>query len=117
MGNRLHSYRRLLQYARPYRSTVVIAVGASAIAALATSFYAWLVGPLLKAVLTRSDLQLPFVKVEGARLLWVLPAAVVVVAVVKASAQFLQNGLMTRTGQRVMADLRRDLYSKLLGLP
>ncbi|MFL5322609.1 MAG: ABC transporter ATP-binding protein, partial [Myxococcaceae bacterium] len=66
---------------------------------------------------TRSDLQLPFVKVEGARLLWVLPAAVVVVAVVKASAQFLQNGLMTRTGQRVMADLRRDLYSKLLGLP
>ncbi len=112
-----HVYLRLLGYLRPYRRLLAAGVGASLVTAAATSAYAWLVGPLLRAVLTRAPVEFAGLTLPSERLLGVLPAFVVLVAVVKATANFLQGGLMQRLGQRVMADLRGFLYSRLLAQP
>lgn len=112
-----HVYRRLLGYLRPYRRLMVAGLGASMLAAMATSAYAWLVGPLLRAVLTGEALSLAGVSLPPEDMLRQLPLLVVAVAAVKATAQFLQGGWMQRLGQRVMADLRDFLYTRLLSQP
>ena len=110
-------YRRLLGYLRPYRRLLVCGVSASLAAATATSGYAWLVGPLLHAVLTGTPVVLAGFTLPGEQLLGVLPVLVVALAAVKATAGFLQGGWMQRLGQRVMADLRGFLYARLLAQP
>ncbi|KFA93924.1 ABC transporter ATP-binding protein [Archangium violaceum] len=112
-----HVYRRLLGYLRPYRRLLVCGVSASLAAAAATSGYAWLVGPLLHAVLTGTPVVLAGFTLPGEQLLGVLPLLVVAMATVKATAAFLQGGWMQRLGQRVMADLRGFLYARLLAQP
>ncbi len=112
-----HVYRRLLGYLRPYRGLLLAGLGASLLAAVAASAYAWLVGPLLRAVLTGAPVELAGMTLPGEHLLRVLPLMVVGVAAVKATASFLQGGWMQRLGQRVMADLRADLYERLLAQP
>ncbi|QSQ11270.1 ABC transporter ATP-binding protein [Myxococcus landrumensis] len=112
-----HVYRRLLGYLRPYRPLLAAGVGASLVAAAATSAYAWVVGPLLRAVLTNQPVTVAGVSLPGDELLRKLPLVVVALALTKALAQFLQGGLMQRLGQRVMADLRGFLYGRLLGQP
>jgi subfamily B ATP-binding cassette protein MsbA len=110
-------YRRLLGYLRPYRGLLAAGVCASLVAAASTSAYAWLVGPLLRAVLTGAPVELAGLTLPGERLLGVLPLLVVAVAALKALAGFLQGGWMQRLGQRVMADLRAWLYARLLAQP
>ena len=110
-------YRRLLGYLRPYRRLLVCGVSASLAAAAATSGYAWLVGPLLHAVLTGTPVVLAGFTLPGEQLLGVLPVLVVALAALKATAGFLQGGWMQRLGQRVMADLRAFLYARLLSQP
>jgi subfamily B ATP-binding cassette protein MsbA len=112
-----HVYPRLLGYLRPYRRLLVAGLGASLLAAMATSAYAWLVGPLLRAVLTGEAASVAGMSVPPDEMLRRLPLLVVAVAAVKATAQFLQGGWMQRLGQRVMADLRGFFYSRLLAQP
>ncbi len=112
-----HVYRRLLGYVRPYRGLLALGLSASLLAAAATSAYAWLVGPLLRAVLTGAPVEVAGVRLATDELLRKLPLLVVAVAVVKATAQFFQGGWMQRLGQRVMADLRAFLYGRLLAQP
>jgi subfamily B ATP-binding cassette protein MsbA len=111
------TYLRLLAYVRPHRGRLAGAVLASAAAAGATSAYAWLLGPLVQAVLAPGDVLVAGRTLDRQTLSWALPAAVVAVSAAKALAQFLQNGLMSDVGQAVMAALRRQLYGRLLHLP
>ncbi len=112
-----HVYPRLLGYLRPYRRLLVAGLGASLLAAVATSAYAWVVGPLLRAVLTGEAVSVAGMSLPPDQMLRRLPLLVVAVAAVKATAQFLQGGWMQRLGQRVMADLRGYFYSRLLAQP
>ncbi|MHB8878471.1 MAG: ABC transporter ATP-binding protein, partial [Myxococcaceae bacterium] len=111
------AYRRLLGYLAPYRGAVAIAIAASTVSAAAAGLYAFLIGPLLEAVLQGTDAKLGPFTLGGAELLWKLPLLVVAVAVMKAGAQLAHTGLMQSVGQKVMADLRRQLYGRLLELP
>ncbi|SEU38922.1 ATP-binding cassette, subfamily B, MsbA [Stigmatella erecta] len=112
-----HVYRRLLGYLSPYRGLLLAGLCASVMAAAATSAYAWLVGPLLRAVLTGDPISLAGVSLPPDQMLRRLPVLVVAVAAIKATAQFLQGGWMQRLGQRVMADLRGFFYARLLAQP
>ncbi|MCY1046423.1 ABC transporter ATP-binding protein [Corallococcus sp. bb12-1] len=112
-----HVYRRLLGYLLPYRRLLLAGSLASLTAAAATAAYAWIVGPLLRAVLTGAPVSVAGMTLSPEALLSRLPLLVVAVALVKATAQFLQGGLMQRLGQRVMADLRGFLYGRLLAQP
>ncbi|HSP79283.1 MAG TPA: ABC transporter ATP-binding protein, partial [Myxococcaceae bacterium] len=112
-----HVYRRLLGYLRPHRRLLAAGLCASLGTAVATSAYAWVMGPLLRAVLTGAPVEVAGVSLPGERMLGLLPLLMVTVAAVKAAAGFLQGGWMQRLGQRVMADLRASLYSRLLAWP
>nr|WP_211485021.1 ABC transporter ATP-binding protein [Corallococcus exiguus] len=101
----------------PYRRLLLAGTLASLTAAAATAAYAWIVGPLLRAVLTGAPVTVAGMTLAPEALLSRLPLLVVAVALVKATAQFLQGGLMQRLGQRVMADLRGFLYGRLLAQP
>ncbi|HEY8211258.1 MAG TPA: ABC transporter ATP-binding protein [Myxococcaceae bacterium] len=111
------TYRRLLRSLKPYRATAAAAAAASSIAAAAAALYAYLIGPLLKAVLTQGPVELGGVVVQREDLALVFPLAILAAAGMKALAQWLQGGWMQSLGQRVMADLRRDLHAHLLELP
>lgn len=117
----MNLYRRLLTFLRPHRLRLCAAILASIAVALATALYAWLMGPLLKMLLTGSAS-----KVRGARFLEgfstrelfvVLPLSLIAVALLRAAAQALQTYLMESTGQHVIASIRRSLYARFLALP
>ena len=113
----LRIYRRLLGYARPQRVAIGCAIGAAGLSAAAAALYAYLIGPLLRAVLIKAPAQVAGFEIEQSHLGFAMPAALVAIATLKAGAQFIQNGLMQGAGQQVMARLRRDLYGHLLQLP
>ncbi|MFN7133840.1 MAG: ABC transporter transmembrane domain-containing protein [Myxococcales bacterium] len=98
---------------------MAIAVLATFVFAGATSLYAFLLGPLLKVLLTgqSAEAALPVLgRVPPEQLLAWLPIALVLASVVRASAQALQAYLMQTAGQRVVASLRRALYARYLEL-
>jgi ATP-binding cassette, subfamily B, bacterial MsbA len=109
--------RRLLGLLRPHRLKVAAALVAATISAIAAAGYAWLVGPLLKGVLLGGAVRLGPLELQTAVWRWVLPAAVMAAALVKATAQFLQTGWMQSVGQRVLAAFRAEVFSHLVFVP
>ncbi len=107
----------MLGLLRPYRLRVALALIAAAVSAAAAAVYAWLVGPLLKGVLLGGSVRLGPVELQTAAWRWVLPAAVVAAALVKATAQFLQTGWMQSVGQRVLAAFRAEVFEHLVWVP
>jgi len=91
---------------------------AAAVTAGTAAGYALVTGPLLEGVMRGEPPRLPF----GA---WTqaLPAGfglagvLVLLATVKALAQFLQGGLLGGLAQRVLTDLRAHFYARLLRTP
>src|SRR5690349_20492237 len=108
-----HVYRGLLGYLGPHRVAVAGALLATSVAAGAAALYAYLIGPLLKAVMTGATVTLGPLSFSGRDLVTRFPLLVVGVAVAKAVSQWAQGGLMQSTGQKVMSTLRRDLYARL----
>ncbi len=117
----MNFYRRLLAFVRPYRLRLAAAVLSSLFFAAATALYAWLIGPLLKMLLTGDAPRVAGGKfLEGLpkkELLLALPLCLVATAVLRATAQALQTYLMESTGQLVIASIRRALYGKFISLP
>lgn len=109
--------RRLLGLLRPYRLRVALAAFAAAMSAAAAAVYAWLVGPLLKGVLLGGPVQLGSLELQTSVWRWVLPAAIMGAALVKATAQFLQTGWMQSVGQRVLAAFRAEVFAHLVWVP
>ncbi|MFN7132260.1 MAG: ABC transporter transmembrane domain-containing protein, partial [Myxococcales bacterium] len=115
--------KRLLRYVLEHRPTLLAAAACMAVLALTTGLYAWLVGPVLRFLLTggaegleRALAFLPWLgQVDRAQALWLLPVVVVAVAALKGAAYFGQFYLMGMLGQRVVARLRRDYVAAVLG--
>lgn len=103
---------------RPQRATVVWAVLASVLAALAGAAWAWLLGPLLQGLLVGAgEVRVGRWALSPGALVLQLPLAVVGVALLKALAGWVHAGLMQQVSQAVLAQLRKDLYARLLELP
>jgi len=68
---------------------------------------AWLVKPAMDEIFVRRDLFM----------LKLIPLAVVGAYVVKGAASYIQWSLMASVGQRVVANLRRDLYLHIQAMP
>jgi subfamily B ATP-binding cassette protein MsbA len=103
-----------------------------AVLAASTAVYVNLLGPTLDFLFTgrttsiaglskflpeRFDLAALLGRVERQQVLTALPLVIVGVAAVKGIAYFGQSYLMTVTAQRIVGDIRRALFEKLLGLP
>jgi subfamily B ATP-binding cassette protein MsbA len=127
----LRPLRRILSFVTPYRWGLSAAIGCMAVLSLTTAVYVNLLGPVLDFLFTgRSQAVATLGKflpsavgfeawlqtVDRARLLSLLPAVVVVVALVKGVAYFGQFYLMGMISQRVVADIRRALFDHVLTL-
>ena len=99
--------RRLLRYAQPYRLLV-----ASALTLLAVEGGLQLVGPLLTQYVI--DVALPAGDVGAAARMAVLYAVVLLVSF---GANYVETLLTSLLGQRVMRDLRHELFAHLQRLP
>ena len=96
-----------MRYVRPYRVRFLAAFVCSGLVALLTGAYAWLVRPVLDGIFIEKN--------EG---LWlVLPFALLGVAVLKALFSYGQTYLMAYVGNRVVADIRQELFYHLMRLP
>jgi ATP-binding cassette, subfamily B, bacterial MsbA len=93
---------RLLEYARPYRGRFVVALAAMVAYAAANAFVAYQIKPLIDHVLKG---QLPF-----ALFAW----AVLGGYIIKGLAGYLSTFLMTDIGQRVVRDIRNQLFRHIL---
>ncbi len=97
--------RRLARdFIRPYAGRMLVAVLCMGLMAGATAANAWLMEPMLDRVFVAHD----------ERLLLLIPLAVIVLALVKGLANYWQSVLMTTVGQRVVADIQRALFARLM---
>jgi ATP-binding cassette, subfamily B, bacterial MsbA len=98
--------RRLArEFLRPQAMPIMLALVAMALVAAATAANAWLMEPLLDKIFVGREVGL----------LWVVAAAVLGIAVVKGAAGYAQSILMYRVGQRVVADIQRALFRRVIG--
>ena len=98
---------RLLSYTKPYRVRLAIALVSLFIASALGLAFPQLVRLLIDAA---------FVERDSARLNTVAVALVAVFAA-QAGFSFLRSYLLSYTGERVVADVRIQLYGHLIGLP
>jgi ATP-binding cassette, subfamily B, bacterial MsbA len=98
-------WRRLFgDHVRPHLRTILVAVAAMIVAAVATAANAWLMEPVLDKVFLQRRVDL----------LWLIPGAVVVAAVIKSAATYMQAAIMNRVGQRIIADIQNQLFAHLM---
>lgn len=117
----LLAMRRLLALGRPHHRTLAVAFVFMALVGLSTGAYAWLMGPALQFLLTGGAegsgwLQGLSASLPRERGLLLFPLVIVALGLVKGVGylgQFYFAGLF---GQRVVMDLRRRLFDKLLTL-
>ncbi|MFC1626486.1 lipid A export permease/ATP-binding protein MsbA [Pseudomonadota bacterium] len=95
-------YKRLLQFLKPYRGRLVIAMGCMVILAACTAGLAWVLQPALDHALSGNH-----------DYIYLIPIAVVVIYLIKGVAYFGQGYLMGYIGQRVIYDLRNLIYQRL----
>ncbi|HET7696725.1 MAG TPA: ABC transporter transmembrane domain-containing protein [Vicinamibacterales bacterium] len=96
--------RRLLAFSRPYRGRFSLAVGAMLVYAAASAYVGYLVKPIIDQVLPGTT-DVPFS-------MW---AALVIGAyVAKGLGSYFSTYLMTDVGQRVVRDIRNQLFRHIL---
>jgi len=100
-------YARLLTYLRPYWKAFTLAVvGMVAIATTEPVFPA-----LMKYLLDQGF------KTEDARMIWLIPLGIILLFVVRGIFTFCTSYLMTWISTRLITDLRREMFAKVLVLP
>jgi subfamily B ATP-binding cassette protein MsbA len=96
-----------MRYVRPYRTRFVAAFACSGFVALLSAVYAWLVKPVLDGIFIEKNEEL----------LLVLPLVLLGVAVLKALFSYGVGYLMAYVTNRVVADIRQELFQHLIRMP
>ena len=96
-------FKRLLQLAKPHASKFILAMFCMLVVGATTSALAFLVKPALDEI---------FFKNNSDMLMWI-PVAVIVIYLIKGVCNYTQTILMSFIGQRVVADLRNNLYRRM----
>ena len=107
MKNDMEIYKRLLVYLKPYRVRIIWSIMLMGLTSLMVSAQAYLVKPLLDKVILASDpLALGIY----------LPPALVLVTILKGAAAYGRDYLMGWIGQRIVNDIRDQLYTHVESL-
>jgi subfamily B ATP-binding cassette protein MsbA len=96
-------FRRLLEYARPYRARLLVALLAMVLYGTGTAGTMWYIRPILDQVLPNQERLLPTI------------LAILGMFFLKGLGSYLSSYLMTDVGQRVVRDLRNVLFGHILG--
>ena len=100
-------YRRLLTYVLPYRRRLAAAILCSVAVSATTGYAALLVKPILDEI---------FLARDTSRLV-LFPLLVMLLYIARGFLLYGQAYLMRSVGQRVIRDLRQEMFSHLQGLP
>lgn len=95
-------YRRLLKFLKPYRSRLTVAMSCMIVLAACSAGLAWLLKPAVNYALNGNQ-----------EYIYLIPAAVIVLYVIKGTAYYGQAYFMGYIGQRVIFDLRNMIYERL----
>jgi subfamily B ATP-binding cassette protein MsbA len=96
-------YRRLLQYVKPYRMKLILAMICMVFVAVCTAGSAWLVQPAMDKIFIDKNM----------RMLFLIPLLIMGLYVFKGVFYYGQAYLMSYVGQRIVADLREKLYDHI----
>jgi ATP-binding cassette, subfamily B, bacterial MsbA len=100
-------YLRLLGYLRPYWKVFAIAVFCMVCTAATEPVFPAIMKHLLDSGFRTSD----------ARMIWLIPASIVLLFLARGVLSFVTNYLMTWVSTRLVVDLRRAMFEKLVGAP
>ena len=122
-------YRKLLVFLQGHRKLFAAAVAAMFVSKIFEGFQMSLLVPLLDRIFTRKEIILPnkvpvflanivnqLNAVEPETLFWAMPIVVLVVIVLKHVITYFYQFLMNDVSQRVMRDVRYQLYAKIQNL-
>ena len=97
---------RLWPYLRPYLPLLILGSSMALVVSSCEGFIAWLVKPALDDIFVKRDLFM----------LKVLPLVLLGTYIVKGIGRYFQSYLMAAVGERVIARIRRELYSHIQGM-
>ena len=100
-------FRRLLRYVRPHLGRMLAAAFSLLVATLLSLIFPWIIRNLVDSVFVHHD----------ANTLNLITIGLFGVFVAQAIFNFVQNYLIAWIGERIVVDLRRDLYRHLQTLP
>jgi len=98
---------RILQYVKPYKSRLTIAMVCMVIVASMAGAQAYMVKPLLDEIFIKQDRTM----------LMLVPLGILGIFLVKGFFHYFYNYLLVKVGQSVIRDLRNLLYSHIQSLP
>jgi len=93
-------FKRIFTYFSPYKVRIFIAIAGMIIVALSDAALAYIVKPVLNDVFIKTDLKM----------LAIVPAALVLLYLIKGIFRYIQSYLMRYVGQRVIMDIRNRMY-------
>ncbi len=96
-------FKRLLKLAKPHTVKFIFAMLCMLIVGVTTSGLAFLVKPALDEIFLKRD----------ADMLKLIPLAIVAIYLMKGACSYGQTVLMSHIGQRIITDLRGELYSHI----
>jgi len=103
----LGPFRRLAVYVKPHLPLLVVGGLLALVVSATEGLAAWLVKPVMDDIFIRRDAQM----------LRVIPVVLLAVYAVKGATRYAQSYIMAAVGERVVARLRRDLYTHIQGMP
>ncbi len=103
----MNLYLRLLRFAYPYKTKLILAMIFMSLCSGAQSFSAYLVKPVLDSIFFEKDLTK----------LYIMPAAVIVLFLIKGSFEYVQGYFMGYVGQRVVTDIRNLVFYNMQRQP
>ena len=106
-GKRFDLLPRVFAYLRPHWPALALGTVLALVVSSCEGLIAWLVKPAMDDIFLKRDLVM----------LKLLPLALLATYLVKGSARFGQSYLMAAVGERVIAGLRRELYTHIQGMP
>jgi ATP-binding cassette, subfamily B, bacterial MsbA len=106
MKKDLKIYKRLFTYLRPYKARIGWSVVFMGLTSVLISAQAYLVKPVLDKVILAKDMGLGLY----------LPPALVLVTILKGGAAYARDYMMGWVGQRIVNDIRDELYSHVESL-
>ena len=102
----MHTFKRLLQFSRPYWLRIVAAALASLAVGGMDGVFAYLSGRIVKQLFEQSNWLV----------LTYLPAGIIVIFLVRGLGRFVNDYFIRTAGQLAIQDIRNELYSRTIRL-
>ena len=99
----MNLYFRALSYVKPYIFRAILAMLCAGIAAGGTAYLPWIIKDMVDSVLSHKDTAM----------LNYIVISIIVVFAIRGIAAFLQYYLMHYVGQRVIIDIRSEVFAKI----